>query len=117
MKRIVVHVLGGLVVACTVALPAVAAERPNDRAGLLGVGAVTASAGTDSAPPPESSGRPDGREGPDGADVPRMQPMIVAAGDGFDWSDAGIGLAGGIGIVLVLAGALATAQHARHVPS
>jgi hypothetical protein len=65
--------------------------------------------------PVAPSGRPDGREMPDGVDLAPAQPTIVVATDGFDWDDAGIGLAGGLGLALVLGGALVATQHARRV--
>lgn len=139
MKSIVTQTVGGFVVACLLAIPAVAGQHPNDRAGMLGVGAVTASAGSGSGGAAVHSGRPDGRELPDGADLGTgavavntgrpdgrelpdgadlglPQPTIVSASDDFDWSDAGIGLVGGFGIAVLLVGVLATTQHARRVP-
>src|SRR5512132_3724330 len=68
MVRIVRQAIGGLLVACVLAVPAVAAQHPNDRAGAQGVGAVAAGlSGTSAA---THSLRPDGRELPDGADLP-----------------------------------------------
>jgi hypothetical protein len=114
MEGIIRHAVGGLLVACVLAVPAVAAEHPNDRAGLQGVGALAATeTGT---PAPAQSLRPDGRELPDGVDLAPTPPTIVAASDSFDWDDAGIGLAGGLGLALVLVGALSAAQHARRMP-
>ena len=139
MKSIVTQTVAGFVVACLLALPAVAGQHPNDRAGMLGVGAVTASAGSepggaairpgrpDGRELPDgadlgpggvavNTGRPDGRELPDAADLGLRQPTIVGASDDFDWSDAGIGLVGGIGIAVLLVAVLATTQHTRRVP-
>ena len=112
MRRMVIHTLGAAVVACALALPAVGAERPDDRAGMLGVGGVAAT--TQSAATP--SGRIDGRELPDSVDlVPTPSTTMLVVGDGFDWSDAGIGLAAGLGLALVTGGALAGAQHGRRL--
>ena len=68
--------------------------RPDDRAGLLGVGGAEANA----AP----SGRPDGRLVSDAADVDRTPPTVVLVeSGGFDWSDAGIGAFGALGACLL----------------
>lgn len=115
MKRIVVHAVGVLVVAAVLALPALAAERPNDRAGAQGVGSIVTSpnsvTGVATIP-----GRPDGRQVPDSVDLGPARPTILATTGGFHWGDAAIGLAGGLGLALVLAGLLVTAQHTRRVP-
>jgi hypothetical protein len=113
MERTIRHAVGGLLLACVLIAPA-AAQHPNDRAGLQGVGAVAAT--QDVAVAVSPSLRPDGREMPDGVDLAPTPPTIVAADDGFDWDDAGIGLAGGLGLALVLVGVLAATQHARRMP-
>ena len=41
---------------------------------------------------------------------------IQVPGDGFDWGDAGIGAAGGIAVLALLAGLTAAATHRRHGP-
>ena len=41
---------------------------------------------------------------------------IAVPGDGFDWADAGIGAAGGIAILAVLAGMAMAVTHRRHGP-
>ena len=38
--------------------------------------------------------------------VPDVNPVVVRGGDGFDWTDGGIGVAAGIGIALAGAGAM-----------
>jgi hypothetical protein len=141
MERIIRHVVGGLLVACVFVVPAVAAEHPNDRAGLQGAGALasteTGTSAVAAEHPNDRAGlqgagalaaaetgtpgsiqslRPDGRELPDGVDLAPTPPTIVAASDSFDWDDAGIGLAGGLGLALVLVGALAAAQYTRRMP-
>ena len=113
MTRMVFHALGAALVGCVLALPAVAAERPDDRAGMLGVGGVAATSQATATP----SDRIDGRELPDSVDLVPTPPTttMLVAGDGFDWSDAGIGLAAGLGLALVSGGALAGAQHGRRL--
>jgi hypothetical protein len=73
--------------------------RPDDRGGLLGVGAVEAT----KAGAPETSRR----HLPDAADVPpvvvRIEPQPR---DGFDWSAALLGAGAAAGLALVLAGSL-----------
>ena len=73
------------------------AVRPDDRAGRLGVGPTEISA-------PSTSLRPDDRRGPLG--VGPVELARVSAGNGFDWGDAGIGVAAGFGLALGLSGAL-----------
>ena len=47
--------------------------------------------------------------------LPRSATAIqTAKGDGFDWSDYGVGIGTGIGLVLLLAGGLAGARQRRH---
>lgn len=75
--------------------------RPDDRGGMLGVGAVEASNAA------VRARRPDGRVLPDSADVPpvvvRIQPQPR---DGFDWSAPLLGAGAAAGLALVLAGSL-----------
>ena len=75
--------------------------RPDDRGGLLGVGAVEA---TNGAPATRSPGS---RAVPDSADVPpvvvRIEPQTR---DGFDWSAALLGAGAAAGLALVLTGSL-----------
>ena len=42
--------------------------------------------------------------------VPDVKPVVVRGGDGFDWTDGGIGVAAGIGIALAGAGAMVLAR-------
>jgi hypothetical protein len=92
---------------------AAGAERPDDRAGPLGVGAAQALASTGAADG-STVLRPDDRatlRGPGAVDstvVVATPGTIAAAADGFDWTDAAIGAAGAIA-VMVLAGALGVA--------
>ena len=90
---------------------AAGAERPDDRAGPLGVGAAQPLASTADG---STVVRPDDRatlRGPGAVDstvVVATPWAIAAAADGFDWTDAAIGAAGAIA-VMVLAGALGVA--------
>jgi len=90
---------------------AAGAERPDDRAGPLGVGAAQPLASTADG---STVLRPDDRatlRGPGAVDstvVVATPGAIAAAADGFDWTDAAIGAAGAIA-VMVLAGALGVA--------
>jgi len=90
---------------------AAAAERPDDRAGPLGVGGAAALASTGGG---ADSGvlRPDDRgtlRGPGAVDSSVVIATAVpATADGFDWTDAAIGALGAIAVV-VLAGALGLA--------
>jgi hypothetical protein len=92
---------------------AAGAERPDDRAGPLGVGAAQALTSTGTADG-STVVRPDDRatlRGPGAVDstvVVATPWAIAAAADGFDWTDAAIGAAGAIA-VMVLAGALGVA--------
>ena len=92
---------------------AAGAERPDDRAGPLGVGAAQALTSTGTADD-STVLRPDDRatlRGPGAVDstvVVATPGAIATAADGFDWTDAAIGAAGAIA-VMVLAGALGVA--------
>ena len=88
---------------------AVAADRPDDRAGPLGVGAVALAQAS------EVDGavvRPDDRAvrgaGSLAAAAPASVAVVAPASTGFDWTDAAIGAIGGI-LAAVLAGALGLA--------
>jgi hypothetical protein len=79
------------------------AERPDDRAGMLGVGAVTAK---------PIATRPDDRAGIRGpGSVPTV--LVASSGDAFDWGDAGIGAVGAFGLALLLFGAMQLATRAE----
>jgi hypothetical protein len=106
MKSLVLLVVAALLAAGSAA----ASDRPNDLAGPQGPARAMPAA-------PAEFARPDGRDRPDAADVPVAAPTILLVDDGFDWVDAGIGLAGGLGLMLVLGGLLAGVQHARRVES
>ena len=98
--------LAALVTAAVMLLmqaPAARADRPDDRGGLLGVGAVQAA----SAPT-----RPDDRPGTRG---PGPAPIVIAAESrsGFDWGAAGIGALGAIGLCLLVATGLQLVARER----
>jgi hypothetical protein len=96
------------------------ALRPDDRAGIRGVGADVTSqpstslrpddrpgirgVGADIASQPSTALRPDDRPGPLGVGEPTYVP--VSGGTAFHWGDWAIGLVAGIGIALGMAGAL-----------
>ena len=71
--------------------------RPDDRAGARGVFEVTAGSSV--------AARPDDRAGIHGPGTPPPT-SIARSFDGFDWRDAFIGGAGGVGIALLLTGLL-----------
>jgi hypothetical protein len=100
------------------------AQRPDDRAGPLGVGTQPAlidrsdvvsryldrQAGTVAyqhslgiGTMPDSALRPDDRPGILG--VGEVEPVTTPTGTGFDWEDAGVGLGSGFAIALALGGA------------
>ena len=41
-----------------------------------------------------------------GSTTPQARPVVVQTSDGFDWGDAGIGAAAGLGVGLAATGAL-----------
>lgn len=117
----------GLATAALLAGPA-SAVRPDDKAGMLGVGAVTTQA-------PATPVRPDDRAGSrgpgsvlqpptapstwidrqelrtPGRSVETSQSSSIAAGDGFQWGDAAVGggvflLLGSLVVALILNGRL-----------
>ena len=114
-------------VAAALFAPTALADRPDDRAGMLGVGGTV----------PAGSTRPDDRAGvrgpgahapitaasaasvrPDdraGARGPGAAPTVILtqADAGFDWADAGIGAVGAFGLALALFGALQVAWRTR----
>lgn len=106
MKSLVPFVVAALVATGS----AVAADRPNDLAGPQGPARATPATAS-------AFARPDGRDLPDGADLPVAAPTILLVDDGFGWGDAGIGLAGGLGFMLVLGGLLAGVRHVRRAQS
>jgi hypothetical protein len=114
--------VGMLVVAVAVLIPATAAAqrdirpgtagatsqsshvRPDDRAGARGAfeGAAESAVVV----------RPDDRAGAHGPGTP-PQAILVRSSDGFDWQDAFVGSLGGVGIALLLTGLLFLAASRR----
>ena len=131
--RTLTTALTALAIALVIA-PAATADRPDDRAGTIGVGSVTAQT-PDVVRPDDRAGlrgpgaamvsteqtvsavtRPDDRSGVRGPGAVPGAPTILVSNDGgFDWSDAGIGLAGGLGLALLVAGLLSAAMHRRRI--
>jgi hypothetical protein len=95
------------VLALAVAGPAAALERPDDRGGPIGVGAVALAQASE-----VTVIRPDDRAvrgaGIAAAAAPSGVAVVAPASAGFDWADAAIGAIGGIAAT-VLAGALGVA--------
>ena len=60
------------------------------------------------------------RRAPLTVDPAPAEPSVVTAievpGDGFNWADAGIGAAGGLAILVILAGMVMAVTHRRHGP-
>jgi hypothetical protein len=126
MSRIVSISIVSLVVAALFA-PAALADRPDDRAGLIGVG-LASSAPVSLARPDDSgdlrgpgafastietSVRPDDRAGVRG---PGLAPTVVLTqtpSSGFDWGDAGIGALGAFGLALLLFGTMQVVARQR----
>lgn len=108
MKRIALAALA-TAVAAAIAVPAAVATRPDDRDGARGPGAVLVVEKTTSIAPTH----PDDRAGPRGPGPGTAASSGAATVDGFDWRDAGVGLAGGLVVALVAAGAAVTLSQ-RH---
>jgi hypothetical protein len=125
----------GLAMAAVAAGGAQAAERPDDRGGMLGVGAAQAVAtpdaferaalrATESAPPDaferavlrhstQVAERPDDRlgiRGP-GAVAPTLSVSVKPVESGFQWDDALFGAAGMFGVVLLGTAVTLTIRH------
>lgn len=103
---------------------------PNDRAGMLGVGAIGDAGGTQPVRPDDRaglggigraeavtapSGRPDGRLLPDSVDLENSSrpTLVLVARDGFDWGDATIGAFGALGLTLLAIGLGAATWRTR----
>jgi hypothetical protein len=111
-----------LVASLALALPALATVRPDDRSGLRGVSAGSASAQvrpddrsgvrglgiTDSAAP-----RPDDRAGFRGTDALTVVPLVASLhpDNGFDWAAAGAGAGSATALMLLLTGAALTLRR------
>ena len=125
MRRILQTTILVLTVSALVT-PTALAERPDDRGGMLGVGAavITSSStrpddrvgprGPGSVGSPQTAVRPDdlaGTRGP--GSIPTVGIAASSSGDGFDWADAGVGAVGAVGLALVLLGGLQLAARGR----
>jgi hypothetical protein len=95
--------LAAIAAALAVTCSAVAAPRPDDRAGVRGASGTTAPAQV-VAGDPGLSARPDNRAGVLGIGTDAS--VTAGTSDGFDWTAAGIG-AGATGAFVVLVGAAA----------
>jgi hypothetical protein len=104
------------------------AERPDDRAGMLGVGAVTSTTEAAEAPIPDAferaiarattdaPTRPDDRGEARGPGVLSVLPIATdAAVDDFQWSDASVGAAAALLTVACGAGLVAVRRDRRRV--
>lgn len=93
--------------------PASGHVRPDDRAGVRGPGSTAG-------PVADIAVRPDDRAGVrgPGAVTAPIGTTVVAdvSGPDFNWGDAGIGAAAGVGLVLLLLGASLLIRHARTEP-
>jgi hypothetical protein len=101
------------------------AEHPNDRAGMQGVGAVSAAAPAQPRIPDafdrpvaasiSASIHPDNRtspRGPGAFSAPPLPTAVAAAADDFEWGDASVG-AGAMLVALLLAGGFAVSVRHR----
>lgn len=102
---------GGAIGVGSVTVPAAEAVRPDDQAGPRGPGAVSVSSKKTVA----SATRPDDRAGVRGPGATLVGSTVLVSSDGFDWSDAGIGVAGGLGLALIAAGLLATTTRSHRM--
>lgn len=108
--------------AALLASASVAATRPDDRAGVLGVGAQTVSPaaahpdnrtgvrGVDTQPLTAAAAHPDNRSG-----VRGVTP-VAAEPNGTDWTTIGIGVGIGVAVLLMLVAAAFTIRHGGHHP-
>lgn len=116
------RLIGTIGVIAAILVPVAQAERPDDRA-LKGIGAIELAQQSEPVRPDDRAGlhgpgaidsvtvstsvRPDDRAEPRGPGA--IDPAVVAVerhSTGFDWGDALVGVLGGMGIALVLTGAL-----------
>jgi hypothetical protein len=92
-------IIGTVVVAASLVVPVAQAQRPDDRAGVHGPGLVAAQQQQ-----PSAAIRPDDRAGVRGTGAAPSTIVFSTSSNGFDWSDALIGGAGGMGAALLLTG-------------
>jgi hypothetical protein len=105
LRQRILRALSLALVGAALTAGAAQAERPDDRGGMLGVGAVTASAGAT---------RPDDRAEARGPgvyfSVPPLPTGAVSTGE-FDWRDASAGAGGMLFIILCGAGIAVSIRH------
>jgi len=110
-----IALVAGALLAAALLAPAAIGQRPDDRSGAIGVGSVA----TPAVQPSQSAAvRPDDRPGvraPGPGHV--VASTVLVSNDGFDWDDAGLGVAGGLGLALVAGGLLALAMRRHRVHS
>ena len=121
----ILHTTTLVLAAFALLVPNALAQRPDDRGGMLGVGAAAA---TISATRPDDraegrgpgalardtsvSTRPDDRAGLRGpGSVPIA--VVTSSADGFDWTDASVGAVGAFGLALILFGMFAVTTRTR----
>ena len=121
----ILHLTALALAAFTLLVPTALAQRPDDRSGMLGVGAASAPVSTtrpDDRPGARgpgalassirSSTRPDDRAGLRGPGAISVA-VVAPATDGFDWADAGVGAVGTFALALLLFGALILTLRTR----
>ena len=121
----ILHTTTLVLAAFALLVPTALAQRPDDRAGMLGVGAAAATTSVTRpddraesrgpgalAPQLGTATRPDDRGGLRGPGAVPIGVMTPAT-DGFDWVDAGVGAVGAFGLALILFGMLALTTRTR----
>ena len=114
--------IGTIVVGAALLAPVAQAQSPDDQAGPRGPGAIAAQQQNAAAVRPDDRGgirgpgavstdltvatHPDNRVEPRGAGAFTEPVVVSSSSNTFDWRDALIGVLGGIGTALLLAGCL-----------
>jgi hypothetical protein len=96
-------------VAAALIVPAAQAKHADDRAGIRGPGLVATPQQQ-----PSAAVRPDDRAGIRGPGAPTASVVASTTSNGFDWDDALIGGAGGMGAAFLLIGCTFLALSQRH---
>jgi hypothetical protein len=106
-------IIGTVVVTASLVVPVAQAKHVDDRAGVHGPGLVAAQQQQ-----PSAAVRPDDRAGARGTGAAPATVVFSTSSNGFDWSDALIGGAGGMGAAFLLTGCtfLALSQRYRARP-
>jgi hypothetical protein len=96
--------------------PTAFAERPDDRAGKIGVGSVQSTGATYAHPDDRAEAR---GPGANEERLPELVPQAVALEDGgFGWAAAGVGALAAFAVaVLFLGGVQVVRRERRHVPA